>query len=336
MAEEQALFTAYLNQYDDAGWAQVSNELLSSIHPVDQRATQIWFAFFPLKLKRALDAADDPDSLARSLILKGRWRLADQVDEAAHFLYGHRYWPEVKRAVADYAESATAPQSLALADQILQVAGQVAAQVRADKSLLVGITAVAFMTLQQVGAEVFRQPAIATARKTVKSPEQIVRERQTDDSQGLFSFLRSVNKKFTVTFDESDPTAKFPATEMQDLAMAAAADKRPHHLRDERCKEGEGAIPVECRTAACGTCWVGVLSDPAKVSVPAGREVNRMNDLFCYPGFNGEQTSPIRLACQTVCHGNVSIVIPPWNGVLWKLDRKSETEATEAAEVESE
>ena len=34
-----------------------------------------------------------------------------------------------------------------------------------------------------------------------KSPEQILKERAKDDSQGLLGFLKTVDKKWTVTFD---------------------------------------------------------------------------------------------------------------------------------------
>lgn len=327
MTEDQSLFEAYLNQYDDQAWAQVVNRLSPSMHEVDRRAAQIWFAFFPLKLKRAFDRAADPAKLERELILKGRWKLADQADSSAHFLYGHRWWPQVKKTVAAYAESASAPHSLSLEDQILEVAGKVAAEVGADKSLLTAITAVALMTLQQVGHESFSQASAPVAAPNSKSPDQIVRERATDDWQGLFAFLRTVDQRFTVIFDENERAAKFPIVNTQDLTMAAKLDARPHHLKDARCTPGEGPIPVECRTAACGTCWVGVLSDAAKVSAPARLETDKMNSVFCYPGFNAAPDSPVRLACQTRAHGNVSIVIPPWNGLLWKLKKLEETEA---------
>ncbi|HWQ36473.1 MAG TPA: 2Fe-2S iron-sulfur cluster-binding protein [Blastocatellia bacterium] len=327
MTEHQTLFEAWLNQHDDAAWAQVIFRLLPSVHEVDRRAVQIWFAFFPLKLKRAFDRAADPARLERDLVLKGKWRLADQVDSSAHFLYGHRWWPQVKKAVAAYAESSSAPHSLSLEDQILEVAGKVAGEVKADRLLLTAITAVAFMTLQQVGHELFRQPSAPLSAKPDRSPEQILRERATDDSQGILAFLRTVDKRFTVTFDENDPAAKFPAINLQDLTMAAKLDARPHHLKDARCVAGEGPIPVECRTAACGTCWVGVLSDASKVSAPTRLETDKMNSVFCYPGFNAAPDSPIRLACQTRAHGNVSIVIPPWNGLLWRLKKIEETEA---------
>src|SRR5438552_9453549 len=117
MTNNESLFHAFLNQHDDAAWARVMTELLPSIHPVDQVATRVWFSFFPLKLLRALQSSPDPAVTARDLFLSGNYRLADQVDNSADFLYGHRYWPEVKRAVLEYA--ATAPTSLTLREQIL-------------------------------------------------------------------------------------------------------------------------------------------------------------------------------------------------------------------------
>lgn len=309
-------FESFLSQHNDTDWLQVLFKLDPQIHPVDKRATRIWFSFFPLKLKRAFDAAEDRKKFETDLVLKGKYLLAEQVDESAHFLCGHRFWPQVKQAVASYAETSNFTTSLH--EQILDVATKVAAQVNADKSLLVGITAVAFMTLEQVGLDLLKRPAVATQHSN-KSPEQIVAERNTDDSQGVLGFLRTVDKRFTVTFNESVSAAKFPVVNMQDITMAAAEDKRPHHLNDPRCKEGEGPIPVECRTCACGTCWVGVLSDTSKLSPPTPREIDKATTVFCYEGFTGEKDSPIRMACQVKCYGNATIVIPPWHGQLRKL-----------------
>ena len=316
-------FESFLTQHDDADWLQVLFKLEPGIHPVDRRATRIWFSFFPLKLKRAFDKAEDRRKFETDLILKGKYLLSDQVDESAHFLYGHRFWPQVKQAVANYAE--TSNFTTPLHEQITDVATKIAAQVNADKSWLVGITAVAFMTLEQAGLEKMKQPAVMPVQHTSKSPEQVVSERNTDDSQGMFGFLRTVDKRFTVTFNENIPAAKFPITNMADITMAAAEDKRPYHLTDPRCKEGEGPLPVECRTCACGTCWVGVLSDTAKLSPPTAREIDKATTVFCYDGFTGEKDSPIRMACQVKCYGNATIVIPPWHGQLRKLKNYTAT-----------
>ena len=238
-------FESFLQQHDDTDWLQVLFKLEPHIHPVDQRATRIWFAFFPLKLKRAFDAAPDRQKFETDFILKGQYLLTEQVAEAAHFLYGHRYWPQVKQAVVSYAETANA--TAPLYEQITAVANQLAAQVKAPVSLLIGITAVAFMTLEHVGLEKMQYAAVTTIRHPATAPEQVLAERNRDDSQGMFGFLRTVDKRFSVTFNENVEEAKFPVVNMQDITMAAAEDKRPHHLNEPRCKEGEGPLPVECR-----------------------------------------------------------------------------------------
>jgi ferredoxin len=322
MTNNENHFSVFLNQYSDADWARITDEL--SIHPVDRRATRIWFAFFPFKLHRAL--ATNPEEKAKSLLLKGKYLLADQVDSSAEFLYGHRYWPDVKREVAEHA--ARPPADAPLAAQIRDVARRIAGKAKAEESLLTGITAVAFATLQQVGLDLFKQPAKpgAYGKNWKKSPDKIVEERARDDGQGVFGFLKTVDTEFTVKFRECEPGSTFKIMNMQDVTMAASFDKRNHHQRDERCMAGEGPIPVECRTSSCGTCWVGVLSPTEKVSPPSEREISRWV-YFGYEGFTGKEDSPIRLACQMKAYGNVTIVIPPWNGMIGKLDEKEESEA---------
>lgn len=323
MADTVGGFVSFLDSHDDAAWAGVLAELAPSMHEVDRRATSIWFAFHPVKLYRALRDSDDPEATAKQLILKGVYRLADQLDDSAEFLYGYRYWPEARRAVAEYAgQGSNAP----LAGQIRDVAGRIASKVGADASLLTGITAVAFGTLQQVGLEMFSQPAGNGdyGRGWKKSPDQIVADRAKDDSQGIFGFLKSVDREYSVIFREQTPGSSFKIVNMQDVTMAAAQDRRDHSRLDSRCRPGEGPIPVECRTAACGTCWVGVLSPPEKISPPNDREINRWV-YFGYEGFTGKDDSPIRLACQMKAYGNVTIVVPPWNGLIGKLDRKEKS-----------
>jgi ferredoxin len=322
MTNNENPFSHFLNQHNDADWIKAIDEL--SIHPVDRRATRIWFAFFPLKLNRAL--ATDPEEKAKSLLLKGKYQLADQVDSSAQFLYGHRYWPDVKREVADHA--ARPPADAPLAAQVRDVARRIAGKVKAGETLLTGITAVAFATLQQVGPDLFKQPAQPGeyGKNWKKSPDKIVEERARDDGQGILGFLKTVDKEFSVNFRECEPGSSFRIVNMQDVTMAASFDKRNHHLKDERCMAGEGPIPVECRTSSCGTCWVGVLSPTEKISPPSEREIGRWV-YFGYEGFTGNEDSPIRLACQMKAYGNVTIVIPPWNGLIGKLDEKEESEA---------
>lgn len=312
----EPLFDAFLNKHDESAWNEVVGSLEPFIHEVDRSATRIWFYFFPLSIARALQQAEDADRLARKLLLKGRYRLRDQTDSSHQFLYGHRYWPEVKSAVAALAASSSAPASLDLSMQIRAVAREVAARIKIDESLLIGITAIAFMTLQQVGVTAFKTSTAVPKKPSSKTPEQIVNERARDDKQGLLGFLKP-DKIFTITFDETDPDARFKLINTQHLTTAAARDKRDYHSREPRCIVDEGPIPVECRSASCGTCWVGVLGGAEKLSDVRELEWRRIKE-FGY--IHTEDPKPlIRLACQAQAFGAVSIVIPPWNGQFGKF-----------------
>src|SRR5947207_7559136 len=143
-------FEKFLNQHDEEAWSATLATLLRSIHEVDRNATQIWFAFYPLSLFRALQQADDRDKLVQQLLLQGDYELKDQVERSHKFLYGHRFWPQVKAAVEQHADewhrlqsvsgesSQTKVYATLLADQILSVARNVARQIKKDESLLAG------------------------------------------------------------------------------------------------------------------------------------------------------------------------------------------------------
>ena len=355
--QNETSFDQFLKQQDEESWSAALATLLRSIHEVDRNATQIWFSFYPLSLWHALAQTEDRERLAQQLLLQGDYELRDQIDKSHTFLYGHRFWPQVKRAVEQRAgewESLSVgdrmpgldedvannslttagsklssqhpiPDTLrptaSLADQILTIARRVAGEVKKDESLLVGITAVAFMTIQQVGFAAFKAApgTIHIDRKhTNKSPEQILRERAKDDSQGLLGFLRTVNKQFTITHDENDDKAKYKLNDGQDLAWGAA-DDRSRDWRAIDPRRMEGPIPVECRSASCGTCWVGVLGGAEKLSDVAAREGKKIKE-FGYID-TAEPKPLIRLACQALANGAISVVIPPWNGQFGKYLR---------------
>jgi ferredoxin len=195
------------------------------------------------------------------------------------------------------------------------------------------------MTVQQVGLAAFKASAGTISEKgklAKKSPEQILRARAKDDSQGLLGFLKTVNKQWTVTWDENDSDAKYKLREGQDLAWGAAEDQ----TRDWRAidpRRIEGPIPVECRSASCGTCWVGVLAGAEKLSDVAAREGKKIKE-FGYID-TAEPKPLIRLACQAQAGGAVSIVIPPWNGQFGKylqgLKKPHESETADQAEPAS-
>ncbi len=313
-------FENFLNEHDEEAWAATITTLLRSIHDVDKNATQIWFSFFPLSLFHAFEQADDPALLAQQLLLRGNYHLKDQIDTSHTFLYGHRYWPEVKSAVAKHAETFGRAGTASLSDQILTIAQEVARKSKVDPSLVLGITAVAFMTMQQASFEAFQTPGkmLLDKRHARRSPEQVLRDRAKDDSQGLFGFLKTIDKKWTVTYDENDEAAKYRMNNIQDLAWGAA-DDQSRNWREIDPRRSEGPIPVECRSASCGTCWVGILGGVEKLSDVAAREGKKIKE-FGYID-TAEPKPLIRLACQAQTHGAVSIVIPPWNGVFGKYLR---------------
>src|SRR6266513_3410239 len=119
-------FEIFLNQHDEEAWSATLATLQRSIHEVDRNATQIWFSFYPLPLYRALEEAEDREKLAAQLLLQGDYELKNQIDTSHRFLYGHRFWPQVKKAVEQHAESSPEAMAESLADQILRVGRAVA------------------------------------------------------------------------------------------------------------------------------------------------------------------------------------------------------------------
>src|SRR5437763_6375503 len=175
----------FLNEHDDEAWREAIAELSTSIHEVDRTATQVWFYFFPFALLRAFEQAEDPSKLAQELLMQGKWFLKDQVDSSHTFLYGHRFWPEVKRAITRAAEAKETRGTEAkethaahtLAGVVREVARAVAAERGTDEALAVGISAVGLMTLQQVGLEEFRRTpgeVLIDRRHARRTPEDIL------------------------------------------------------------------------------------------------------------------------------------------------------------------
>ena len=309
-------FERYLQKFSESDWQKAIEALLPSIHEVDRNAVQIWFRFYPLSLHLYLSSEQDTDNAKRTLAMQGEFGLEDRVDASHSFLYGHRYWKTVKAAIE--AESQVfANENTDLADEIRQIATMAAEKLEADDSLLIPITAAGFMTVAQVGIDRFNATPGEIDKPTglmAKSPDAVVASRQTDDSQGIFGFLKTVNKKYSVIHDEQG-NQRFPIVNDQEIASASANDRSKNwQEKDPRC--WEGPVPVECTSASCGTCWVGVLAGAEKLSEVARRE-RRAVKVFGYD--QTESPRPlIRLACQAKASGNVTIVIPPWNAVFGK------------------
>lgn len=296
-------------------WFAAIEERLGSIHEVDRNAVQIWFRFFPIELKRWLDAAEDREKAAAGIVLRGDVSLSERISTSHYFLYGHRYWPTVKAVIDEVAEVET---NGGLREIINEIATKTAERSGVDRNLTIAISAVGAATLGQVGIEAFRNAPSTIVDPSgimAMSPDKIVAERKKDDSQGLLGFLRSIDRRYSVDLAAEKYSTRFPVVLEQELTQAAAKDSSQNwQSMDERC--WEGPIPIECTSASCGTCWVGVLGGEEKMSDVTARERRAMK-VFGYD--QPETDKPIlRLACQTKTDGNVSIVVPPWNAVFGK------------------
>ena len=307
----------FLTQFTENDWLDTIKDFLPTIHEVDRNATQIWFRFHPLALLRFLETAEDKEKAMRKFAMQGDFDLKDQIDSSHKFLYGHRFWKTVKEEIENRAENFDG-QNSDLNTEIEQIAKAVSEKVKADKSLTLGISAIGLMTLNQVGLDAFKSAKGETEKPKglmKNAPDKIVAERAKDDSQGVFGFLKTINKTFTVSWEDKQSKGKFEITNQAELATASALDQtQDWKARDERC--WEGVIPVECRSASCGTCWVGILAGEEKLSEVQRLERKQMK-VF---GYNQpDEAKPfMRLACQAKAFGNVSIVIPSWNGVFGK------------------
>ncbi len=298
-------------------WGQALEAGLPRIHEVDRNATRIWFAFYPIALHNYLAKTEDLEKTLHGFAMQGEFRLDKKIDSSHSFLYGHRFWSDVKHSIEARAESFS-DEDLDLLEEASKIAKSVAAGAKTDESLVLGITLVGLMTLAQTGFEKFAAAPGSVGTPTgllAKSPQTIIENRSKEESQGIFGFLKTIDKNFKVRWDETDPKAKFGIIYDEEIASASARDQsRDWGARDSRCIEG--VIPVECRSAACGTCWVGVIAGADKLSDVDRLERKQMK-IFGYG--QGDEKKPIlRLACQARAEGSVSLVLPTWNGVYGK------------------
>lgn len=312
MAADKTVFESYLQRLDEGDWAESLARILPRIHPVDSRATRIWFAFWPLKLRLALDGSPDPDQVFKEFQLDGTPRLEQQIDASVAFLFGSAYWSEVKREVVAYAEESSDPQKADLDAHILELAGRLATRLQVEQTLLTGIVAVGVMVLRQVGlsslAECAGEPSPNGRPKSAAAVLKLRRGR------GWKSLIWK-SRKHRVDFDESVPESCYEALDGQDLSMASGSD--PRDFRESDPRRVAGPVPVQCRSGACGYCWIGVLAGEENLSEMTAFEKRRLEYFGYAPATEIARKHPaVRLACQSKCYGDVSIVVPPWNGVL--------------------
>lgn len=306
-------FENFLHTFDEKNWDDIIHQLLPMIHEVDRDAVQIWFRFFPLSLFIHLQNSEDKAAAIHGFAIQGKYELKDQIDDSHNFIYGHRFWGETKHAISSRVDSFDTEKG-DIIEEIKQLAKSVAMAVKVDESVTTAIVLVGLMTLVQVGIDAFKSAKgeiklPANLRK--KSAKQVFEDRAKNDSQGLFGFLKTIDKKWTVNFESNAASGSFTATELEEVTSAAM---KCEVKIDERCYEGP--IPVECKAASCGTCWVGVVGGKDRLNEVSRLERKAMKN-FGYKQ-NDEPKPFMRLACQAKVSGTVSIVIPAWNGVFGK------------------
>lgn len=307
----------YLSKFTGAEWLAAVEAMLPGIHEVDKNAVQIWFRFFPVDLHKFVAAADDREATLHGFAMQGDFELKDQVDTSHHFLYGHRYWKTIKAAVE--AESVVFKnETPSLEEEIKAIGMLVAEKLKIERQMVNAMAAIGLATLNQTGIEAFKAASGEVEKPKgimSKSPNAVIAEREKDASQGILGFLKTINKKYEIHYDNGRVEGNFDIMNDQEIAGASASDRsRDWKNEDERC--WEGVVPVECLSASCGTCWVGVLGGEDKLSSVTPREIRSMKT-FGYNMPEGEKPF-LRLACQAKATGNATIVIPPWNAVFGK------------------
>ena len=310
-------FEAALAATSESDWFTAYESVAGDIHDVDRAATRIWLSFYPLDLFRHLGNVEDVEKEKAGMVIQGEDTVAENIDTSHSFLYGHRYWNDARQATVAYAEAFDG-ESIDIASAAKEIAKTTANNENTTENLTLGISMVALMSAAQAGTEALKNSSgkiVQPSGILAKAPAAVVAERTKEPSRGLLGFLRTIDKEYQVIWDENDSKATFKTIYDEEIASGAQKDQSRDWLSmDERC--GEGVIPVECRSAACGTCWVGVVGGSENLSDVERLERKQMQ-VF---GYNQtEDAKPVmRLACQARAEGSVSIVIPKWNGVFGK------------------
>lgn len=248
-------------------WAGAVETLTPQIHPIDRNATRVWFAFFP----------DGPDG--------------DRIPASHTFLYGHRFWPQVKRAILAAAKDASWPA--VLPELISRIAEHATRTTQVDRDQLLGITAASLLSLRRAGLDVFAGTSSVVqlpAWSHVRSIRQVrgARARQRWRLLGALAGKR----RFRVTYSEAVPRAFCKVNDGETIASALPADLKA------------------CGPKCTGACVVGVIGGAEFLSPMDAAELKQLRacDQRVVKSVTGDPL--IRLACHARPHGDVSIVLP--------------------------
>lgn len=202
-------------------------DLIPQIHPVDREAVLVWFA------------------------LRERWDASRLVDASHGFLYGHRYWPRVRRVLL------TLELRGHLAEDARRVAEAATRTTRVDHDQLLGIAAVGVAILTLVGREPLEagsgDVALPEAAR-LETPGMVLRRRTRRDPEGWFGRFRGASRRWMTTV-EPDPSATRVVT--------------------------HGGPLLPCRGASHAHCHVGVLSGADRLSPAEGMELHPLIRTGC-------------------------------------------------------
>ncbi len=263
---------AHLARFSPAEWDTAVDTLAPEIHPIDIDATRVWLAFFPIETPAARADA------------RAKGRLAEHIDSSHTFLYGHRYWPQARRAVLALAAEASYPD--ALTEIITRVADHASRTSSVDRDQLIGIAIVGLMTLRQCGIEKFGSGngvVLLPMNVEARSIRQVLRRRRLQRKQGLRGILGGRRNRFRMTFDENVPGAMFNVIAGESLASSAPQ----------------------------GTSLIGVLAGADRLSpIDPATEGKELQALGCAQPRSATGAPIIRLVRHARPHGDVTFVIP--------------------------
>ena len=203
---------------------------------------------------------------ADHLRLRGRWRLADQRESSHWFLFGHRFWADVRAAVA------AARRHRRCAGQPRPGGADPGHRARSREGRSAWIrrgwsasppwrcgrcSRWGCPSRLPVSPAVVQSSAARASIPTVWSPG---RQRS---SRRWFGFLKGGPRQWAVTFDERPPAQSFPLIASQHLTTAAALDARDYRRvihAAPRARSRCNAAPAPAARAGSASCQVRSIS----------------------------------------------------------------------------
>ena len=260
-------FEDHLYRYAPEDWASAIETLTPEIHAIDLHATRIWFAFF------------------------GTASLGDRIETSHAFLYGHRYWPQVKRAIL--AASRDTSWSASLPEWLVRVADHATRTTQVDRDQLLGITAAALATVGRVGLEAFTASSglVQLPRWAhVRSIRQIRRARAHQRWRPFGALFGHARVRMRYSEAERDAWVDVPAGE-------TIASGLPAELRF-------------CEATCSGACVIGILAGAEHVSEIDAREAAQLKSAGYVQAQSSDGYPLIRLACRACTGGDMTFVTP--------------------------